>query len=100
MASVNSSGSSTSTWQPDSVECSMDAMIDNYVNHTNTSPNNRVNSNSNSNMGGDISKLIMLKNKKPKWDSAHGGHVLNFQVGGVYIVYMLCYAIYSILYIY
>lgn len=24
-------------------------------------------------------RLIMLKNKKPKWDSAHGGYVLNFQ---------------------
>ncbi len=26
----------------------------------------------------DISKLIYLENKQPKWDAAHGGHVLNF----------------------
>ena len=25
--------------------------------------------------------LLALVNKKPKWDDAHGGHVLNFQVG-------------------
>ena len=25
-------------------------------------------------------KLMFLQNKTPKWDEAHGGHVLNFQV--------------------
>lgn len=27
--------------------------------------------------------LLALTNKKPKWDDAHGGHVLNFQVGAL-----------------
>ena len=30
---------------------------------------------------GRFDKLLSLQNKKPKWASAHGGHVLNFQVG-------------------
>jgi hypothetical protein len=25
-------------------------------------------------------RLIRLANKQPRWDEAHGGHVLNFQV--------------------
>ena len=29
---------------------------------------------------GSKEKLLYLENKKPKWDDAHGGHVLNFQV--------------------
>jgi tubby and related proteins len=28
---------------------------------------------------GRYSNLLPLVNKKPKWDDAHGGHVLNFQ---------------------
>ena len=28
----------------------------------------------------DVGDLLALVNKKPKWDDAHGGHVLNFQV--------------------
>jgi hypothetical protein len=28
----------------------------------------------------ETDKLFPLVNKKPKWDDAHGGHVLNFQV--------------------
>ncbi len=30
--------------------------------------------------GSSGSKLFYLQNKAPKWDEAHGGHVLNFQV--------------------
>lgn len=26
-----------------------------------------------------LNNLLSLVNKKPKWDDAHGGHVLNFQ---------------------
>lgn len=29
--------------------------------------------------GGDDGKLFLLRNKEPKWDETHGGHVLNFQ---------------------
>ena len=27
----------------------------------------------------NMENLLMLENKKPKWDASHGGHVLNFQ---------------------
>lgn len=27
----------------------------------------------------ETNTLISMQNKKPKWDDAHGGHVLNFQ---------------------
>ena len=35
--------------------------------------------------GSSGSKLFYLQNKAPKWDEAHGGHVLNFQVSGLCI---------------
>jgi tubby and related proteins len=54
--SVNSVGSA-STWQPSSEDHGMNARIDER----------------------QFSNLIPLVNKKPKWDDAHGGHVLNFQ---------------------
>ena len=54
--SVNPVGSAT-TWQPTSEEVGMNAKIDER----------------------QYANLLPLVNKKPKWDDAHGGHVLNFQ---------------------
>lgn len=45
-------------WQPDSEAAGLEAAID----------QNR------------LERLVYLQNKAPKWDEAHGGHVLNFQV--------------------
>lgn len=53
---VTASGGPT-IWQPDCDENGMEANIDR--NHLNG--------------------IFFLKNKTPKWDEAHGGHVLNFQ---------------------
>ncbi len=44
-------------WQPDSDTTSMEAMIDDK----------------------NLDRILYLHNKQPKWDEAHGGHVLNFQ---------------------
>lgn len=44
-------------WQPDSDATSMEAMIDDK----------------------NLDRIMYLHNKQPKWDEAHGGHVLNFQ---------------------
>lgn len=54
---VSSSGM-VSTWQPNTEEGSMEARVE----------------------AKDVSELLYLQNKTPKWDEAHGGHVLNFQV--------------------
>jgi hypothetical protein len=54
--SVNSAGSA-SVWQPNAEDLGMNASIEKQ----------RYNN------------LLPLMNKKPKWDDAHGGHVLNFQ---------------------
>jgi hypothetical protein len=48
-----------SVWQPDSETVGMEAHIDENK----------------------LDRLVYLQNKAPKWDEAHGGHVLNFQVG-------------------
>ena len=53
---VNSAGSAC-IWQPESEEEGMNINVD----------------------SGCYSNLLPLVNKKPKWDDAHGGHVLNFQ---------------------
>jgi len=53
---VTSSGVAT-VWQPDSETVGMEAAIERN----------------------DLSRMIYLQNKTPKWDEAHGGHVLNFQ---------------------
>lgn len=53
---VNSAGLAC-IWQPESEEEGMNINVD----------------------GGNYSNLLPLVNKKPKWDDAHGGHVLNFQ---------------------
>ncbi len=45
-------------WQPDSDAGSMEAKVE----------------------AKDFDQLFYLQNKTPKWDEAHGGHVLNFQV--------------------
>jgi hypothetical protein len=47
-----------SIWQPDKDENSMEVSVDRK----------------------DTDALLYLQNKAPKWDEAHGGHVLNFQV--------------------
>mmetsp|Transcript_9111 Transcript_9111/g.8982 ORF Transcript_9111/g.8982 Transcript_9111/m.8982 type:complete len:404 (-) Transcript_9111:322-1533(-) len=54
--SVNTAGSA-SVWQPNNEDLGMNANIEKQ----------RYNN------------LLPLMNKKPKWDDAHGGHVLNFQ---------------------
>lgn len=46
------------TWQPDSEANSMEARVD----------------------AKELDQLLYLQNKTPKWDEAHRGHVLNFQV--------------------
>lgn len=53
---VNSNGMVT-VWQPDSENASMEAKVEEK----------------------DFDRMIFLQNKAPKWDEAHGGHVLNFQ---------------------
>ena len=76
---VNASGSSNTPWQPDHVSKSMDKTVEQYLHSVN-------NNSSNNNSGeGNYSKLLMLRNKRPKWDSAHGGHVLNFLVINIQI---------------
>lgn len=52
-----SSNGVTAIWQPDSEEGGMEAHIDQK----------------------QTDKMMYLRNKAPKWDDAHGGHVLNFQ---------------------
>ena len=54
--SVSSTGVAT-TWQPTCEEQGMSVRIDDM----------------------QFNNLLPLMNKKPKWDDAHGGHVLNFQ---------------------
>lgn len=46
-----------SVWQPDGDSSSMEAKIDEK----------------------NLDRITYLHNKQPKWDEAHGGHVLNFQ---------------------
>ena len=48
---------SACTWQPTSEDQGMGVCIDELR----------------------LNNLLSLVNKKPKWDDAHGGHVLNFQ---------------------
>lgn len=55
--SVTNSNVST-IWQPDSESAGMEAHVD----------ENKT------------ERMMYLQNKAPKWDEAHGGHVLNFQV--------------------
>ena len=54
---VSSSGVAA-IWQPDSEAAGMEAFIDEHK----------------------WDRMQYLQNKAPKWDEAHGGHVLNFQV--------------------
>jgi len=49
-------GGSATVWQPEDPEEGMEAKI----------------------KANQVSDLKALKNKKPRWDAAHGGHVLNF----------------------
>jgi hypothetical protein len=86
--SVNSSGSTCAHWQPNSSEKSMSTIIENFVESVSAGTSNTRSNNDSKSSGSfsptpesdQYSKLFMLKNKKPKWDDAHGGHVLNFQV--------------------
>jgi len=84
--SVNSSGSTCAHWQPSSADKSMSTLIENFVELTNGGPKSTANEVKTSGSfsptleNDQYSKLFMLKNKKPKWDDSHGGHVLNFQV--------------------
>ena len=82
---VNASGSSNTPWQPDHMNKSMDKAVEQYLLQQNGGGGN---SNSNSN-DPNYSRLLMLRNKKPKWDSAHGGHVLNFLVRTSYMCYCI-----------
>ena len=79
---VNASGVSAVEWQPDSTEKSMNTFIENYLAGLSSPKVSDRRMSGISSPGGDApqNKLIMLRNKKPKWDDAHGGHVLNFQV--------------------
>lgn len=52
-----SGAGSACTWQPTSEDEGMGVCIDELR----------------------LNNLLSLVNKKPKWDDAHGGHVLNFQ---------------------
>jgi len=49
-------GGAATVWQPAEAEEGMEAKI----------------------KGGKVDDLKVLRNKKPRWDAAHGGHVLNF----------------------
>eukprot|EP00601_Ochromonadales_sp_CCMP2298_P015229 CAMPEP_0173232172 /NCGR_PEP_ID=MMETSP1142-20121109/8815_1 /TAXON_ID=483371 /ORGANISM="non described non described, Strain CCMP2298" /LENGTH=391 /DNA_ID=CAMNT_0014161657 /DNA_START=129 /DNA_END=1301 /DNA_ORIENTATION=- len=76
---VSSSGSAV-TWQPDSEETGMEMHIDS----TDSPPKERgaergAGAWAEKASGGGGGRLIYLQNKAPKWDDAHGGHVLNFQ---------------------
>jgi hypothetical protein len=57
--SVSSGTGLAAVWQPDSEEAGMEAAVE----------------------ANRLDRMMYLQNKAPKWDEAHGGHVLNFQVG-------------------
>ena len=60
----------SSIWQPDSDSSGMEAQID----------DNKTD------------RMMYLQNKAPKWDEAHGGHVLNFQVLFYLFIYLFIYS--------
>jgi hypothetical protein len=76
--SVNASASIVSTWQPNTDEQSMNAYVNEFMENRNN--NSTTNHKKSCIVPSNYDKLFMLRNKKPKWDDAHGGHVLNFRV--------------------
>jgi hypothetical protein len=48
----------------------------------------------------DFDQLFYLQNKTPKWDEAHGGHVLNFQVRILLIQFIKFYTNNSSFFVY
>lgn len=65
---VSSTGGSATVWQPASDHDSIERAVD-----------GAVTAEPKAGAAFRIEKLFYLQNKTPKWDSAHGGHVLNFQ---------------------
>ena len=64
----------SSIWQPDNEESGIEKRIE----HISTGERNGQGDRPGERRGDD-NKLFVLRNKEPKWDEVHGGHVLNFQ---------------------
>ncbi len=58
LPAVSAGSGVAAIWQPDSELTGMEAHIEEK----------------------QLDRMVYLQNKAPKWDEAHGGHVLNFQV--------------------
>lgn len=69
--SVTRSGGQSHPWQPSSSKQSMGTVVEQFLANHAAEPIIDTSSETHS--------LLMLRNKKPKWDEQHGGHVLNFQ---------------------
>lgn len=66
-----------STWQPESEDKGIEAAVEAVLASSSVAASS-ISDTFNSPNGGN--RLFFLQNKAPKWDEAHGGHVLNFQV--------------------
>ena len=69
LPAVSAGSGAAAIWQPDSELTGMEAHIEEK----------------------QFDRMVYLQNKAPKWDEAHGGHVLNFQVRYFPLAFLVIY---------
>lgn len=69
-----------SVWQPESEEEGLERCVESFTGSVGAGAGEGIGIKPESvEKWKDNQKLFLLRNKQPKWDEAHGGHVLNFQ---------------------